>query len=456
MSNKIVTGFITDEAKLNLKSGDLFDRIINLKINCKDNKTNAKESFVIRSDYELIAPDSNTPVDGTIIPSLADKCIIRRCTYKPSIKVQCKIVSSNTGLGVEIYVSNFFMLTSDGKHLRSFNSQGYTVESVEVAMGYWAQFQRDDNYFSASNEKALDNYFNIEAINGADKITITGAITVTCEKLPPDYVLHIKGYVGDFYKAPRQITDIATPQKALQSPVATSDMSFESICFNNITRRYVNSHRTDKELKVDKNGQLSVSDAKNYGIRVFLSEEAKKLKIRALKDSSNNKTTTSLYFENGFTVTHTLVRIFKYIVGGELEYTFNNSGDILVYTCEEALKPEKLNKAFAIDGLYDTSVFTNKNIYNGKLPAVYNINIAPVSTIVCPFFTFLEPFQYVEFASRYALTNNTAYFASYNPTISRFLVINMSISFATVDDINEVQLTAVAKEGDDKEIKVEI
>ena len=95
-------------------------------------------------------------------------------------------------------------------------------------------------------------------------------------------------------------------------------------------------------------------------------------------------------------------------------------------------------------GLYKHTVLANKLLYDGKLPAVYNINVDAVATIVCPFFTFIEPFQYVEFASRYALTSNVAYFASYAPTISRFLVISATISFATQEEVNEVQITAVS------------
>ena len=94
--------------------------------------------------------------------------------------------------------------------------------------------------------------------------------------------------------------------------------------------------------------------------------------------------------------------------------------------------------------MYDRSVLKDEDLYNNALPAVYNINVDAVATIVCPFFTFIEPFQYVEFASRYALTSVVSYYASYKPTINRFLVINATISFATEEAINEVQMTAVS------------
>ena len=43
-----------------------------------------------------------------------------------------------------------------------------------------------------------------------------------------------------------------------------------------------------------------------------------------------------------------------------------------------------------------------------------------------------------------ALTSVVSYYASYKPTIYRFLVINASISFATEEAVNEVQITAVS------------
>ena len=105
---------------------------------------------------------------------------------------------------------------------------------------------------------------------------------------------------------------------------------------------------------------------------------------------------------------------------------------------------KRLYTSFFKEGVYKDTVLVNKALYDNKLPAVYNINVDAVATIVCPFFTFFEPFQYVEFARRYALTSLVSYFASYSPTIYRFLVINALISFATVDEVNEVQITAVA------------
>lgn len=461
-----IVEFINDESKLDLKPGDLFDKIINLKLTCYDKEHKKAEEFVIRSDYELILPDSNFSNEGN-----RKGFIIRKCTHKPSIKVQCKMVTSNVGTSIDVFVSNFFLLTADGKHLRSFNEQQYKIASVEIVMGYWGQLKDSLN----PDTDNADDYYNIKAVNGADRIVINGGkpIVVTTEKLPPDSAIHIKGYVGDIYSSPVAISTVKTPSKALEKPVASSGTEFEQVLFKNVTRRYINGNIRLREnnasdvlsynmvapvspedsakgiaignkiVTPDGDGLLSVSDAQNYGVKVYLSEEAKKVQIHKVYDSDNNEVGKRVYFEPGWTIGMTVSRIMSYM-DKELEYTFSLDGDVLIYTPTEMQDPEALSKAFKAEGLYENTVLANKELYNNRLPAVYNINIDAVATIVCPFFTFIQPFQYVEFASRYALTSLVSYYAQYAPTISRFLVISASISFATVDDVNEVHITAVS------------
>lgn len=458
------TEFIRDESKINLQPGDLFDKVINLRIVCAkmsaDGKPTAEqETFVIRSDYELIFQGSNFSNEGN-----HKGYIIRRCTYKPSIKVQCKMVTSNVGTSIGITISNFFMLTKDGQHIRSFNASKYNIIAVDVVMGYWGQLKGSLNPDTAT----VDDYFNIQAVNGADKISINGGkpIVVTTEKLPPDSALHIKGYVADIYSDPVAVSEINTPVKALDNPVASSGDTLEKIFFDNITRRYISRQAIlastnnkakvspviagkdvnvgDKTIMADKTtGLLSEQDATEYGVKVFLSEEAKKMKLAPLYDEEGNEITTHIYFEAGWTIGQTVSRIMSYM-DKELEFTFSLEGDLLIYTPTEMQNVQKLNEAYTKGGLYKGTTLANKKLYNGRLPAVYNINIDAVATIVCPFFTFIQPFQYVEFASRYALTSLVSYYADYEPTIYRFLVINASVSFATVDDVNEVQITAVS------------
>lgn len=454
--------FINDQSKIKLQAGDLFDRVINLKFNCED-KSGKKESFVIRSDYEIVYTNADFTSDK-VSDMTRGRWIIRKCTYKPSIKVQCKMVTANVGTSLNVTISNFFMLTKDGKHLRSFNAEDYTITSVEIVMGYWGQLK---DTLNPDSEDALDKYFEIEAINGADKITITEPIVVTTEKLPPDSALRLKGYVGSIYSSPVAVTKVDTTKSALEKPVAKSGTEFETILYENITRRYINNiavvkknnedpekalrssvavsdiDEADIDVKLDKENKLSDSDAKKIGIKVYLSDEAKKVGIKKIVNSKGEEVVRKVYFEMGWTVGQTVARIMSYM-DKELEYTFSLEGDILIYTPTEMQDVEGLTKAFHSQNLYKNTVLANAKLYNGRLPAVTNINIDAVATIVCPFFTFIQPFQYVEFASRYALTSVVTYFASYKPTIYRFLVINATISFATVDDVNEVHITAVS------------
>ena len=463
MNNETI--FITDESKLHLSSGDLFDRIINLKLTCYNVETDERESFVIRSDYEMVYPDSSLPVDGNLLPYLKNRCVIRRCTMKPSIKVQCKMVSTNTGISTEVFVSNFFMLTKDGKHLRSFNNSQYNIETVEIAMGYWGQFRIGEE--SDQLVPSYDDYFEIKAKNGADKLTLTGAIVVTTDKLPPDSVLHIKGYVANIFSSPIAVSNVDTVDKAVNYPIASSGEGFEQILFNNITRRYLNKHyftdgegagipRSKKNIKVSEietfgvpvvydkvSGMMSETDAEKYGVKVYLSNQAKKIEIPKMLDSDGNEVDKVFYFESGWTIGQTIARIMSFM-SADLNFTYNKNGDVLIYTTDEVNEPETLYNSFFEEGMYENTVLSNKSLYDNKLPAVYNINVDAVATIVCPFFTFFEPFQYIEFASRYALTSVVSYFASYSPTVYKFLVINASISFATVDDVNEVHITAVS------------
>ena len=321
-------------------------------------------------------------------------------------------------------------------------------------------------------EEQLKSYFNIQAVNGADKVSITNGkpIIVTTEKLPPDSAIRIRGFVADIYSDPVAVTKVNTPIKANENPVAVSGKEFEQVLFENITQRYLSGHlilnendRNSSKIKTippvksigdqikigedtitpDDNGRMSEADAKKYGVKVFLSEGAKKTQIQRVYDSNGQEIDRRVYFEAGWTIGQTVARIISYM-DTALDFTFSLDGDLLIYTPEETQRPEVINKAYTEQGLYKGTVLYNKKLYNGRLPAVYNINIDAVATITCPFFTFIQPFQYVEFASRYALTSLVSYYAQYKPTIYRFLVINATVSFATVDDVNEVHITAVS------------
>ena len=86
-----------------------------------------------------------------------------------------------------------------------------------------------------------------------------------------------------------------------------------------------------------------------------------------------------------------------------------------------------------------------KNI--NRLPAVYNIAYdKALCTITCPFFYFLTPFQKFYFASRYAVSSMVAYYLDQENKEMEFTMIWQSVSFATVENINDVQICCVPTE----------
>ena len=84
--------------------------------------------------------------------------------------------------------------------------------------------------------------------------------------------------------------------------------------------------------------------------------------------------------------------------------------------------------------------FTNK-----ALPAVYNINIDALCTIVCPFFWFINVFESVRFQTRYSLGGLTSYYADFTPKENKFTTLWQNVSFATVEDINECEIVCKGK-----------
>lgn len=90
--------------------------------------------------------------------------------------------------------------------------------------------------------------------------------------------------------------------------------------------------------------------------------------------------------------------------------------------------------------------FTNK-----ALPAVYDINIDSLCTIVCPFFWFLNPFDTVRFQTRYALGGLVSYFADFTPKENKFTVLWQNVSFSTDENINECEIVCTGEEAKENE-----
>ena len=110
------SALLADKSKCELGALDIFDKVINLKLTISEKDANgnpiSKSEYVIRSDYEMYFPKLMNSVASGSFDGLvnAPTCYIRKCTYKPSIKVQYKRVSMSTPVAIDIFINNFYML----------------------------------------------------------------------------------------------------------------------------------------------------------------------------------------------------------------------------------------------------------------------------------------------------------------------------------------------------------
>ena len=441
--NEVVYSTLTNTYQIT--ANDLIDRVINVKFTMQkyaDNNDPAgyiEDVFVIRSDYEIYFPTESM-------------YSVRKCSIKPSIKVQYKQMSSGTAIAIDLFLSNFFIMTKDGKTLMSINQQTYDIAKVEIQMGYLGQFNKllglDNKAVSDLDYKDLFDFTKEGA--GVQTITINDVERVTTDKLVPDYTLHVHGYVGNTVN-----TCDAVPEEVAYSNIPESsyfkkadDEPIPELFNKYVTRRFLNTNIFPKGQKIpkyEKDGFFSEEIAKNYGVAVVFSSKARKLALNSVKGADGKEVTVETYMSLGGssnTVDSTIQKLTEYC-SKPLTYRRLNSGVILVF-CYDELRESNIASLFEDIKDYidkDTQLLQN---FNNKLPCVNNINIDAVATIVCPFFTWINPFQYFYFETRYALTSLVSFYANFNPSMYKFYAINCTVSFATTEDVNEMQIVAVA------------
>ena len=441
--------FLINTKKLQLTRDDIFDRIINLKFYVTEygeNKSGvvSQDEYVIRSDYEVVYPKLNIAKVMQTGNIASKSYYVRKCRYKPDIKIQYSRVSKSTDVSVDIFVSNFQMLDSQGRNLVSFSNDKLRISRVQVMMGYFGQF-KDLPHETFQDLHNFDNIAGIDTLNFEVQYATT-------DKLPPDSVLHIHAFVGNIvFGAP--VGEIETKS---YDEVQTSTLienvtessgektAIEKLLFQHITRRFLRrSTLLKSEFLFDVNGFMSETDANKYGVKVFCSQGVKDISVSniqsKIKDSSGNEVDNTIYFNSGITAENTLINI-SGCLGITLVYTVNNDGNIVVYTEEESRDPNKIKESFEKAGNDYAKDTTLDKMYDHILPAVYNINIDATTTIVAPYFYFISPFDYVLFESRYALSNLASYYASFDKSFNKFTVTKQSVSFATVEDVNEMTL----------------
>lgn len=465
------TGLLHDKDKLSLGALDLYDRVVNLKFTVGDGST-----YVIRSDYEMYFPDILPMACGLKEYKFSEKskCYIRKCQYKPSIKVQYKRVSMSTPIAIDIFLENFYMFDKNGKIVKNLNNITAPLTRVDIAMGYFGQFKSAIQK-TTTNEIDIAQLFDFNANNfmghGITFITMSNVEYVQTDKLPPDMVIHIHGYVGNLYSSELKNVVTVNQYETIKEEAKTIDYGsaheawgdtlFEQVCFNCISKNWLNGNgagnypssvtsllknKTSGSLELS--GKLSDEDAKTYGVKAYLSDGA--LEIAKEYDKEHR------YYMNGSEAKEVKidVALASDAVGkanailkafGIEELRFTTLGNDILFYCQGEM--QTLSKANASSSLSKAYKETSANVYwDNKLPAVYNITTDALCTITCPFFFFLNPFQKFYFKSAYALSGLVSYYANFTANNEdEFYALWQTVSFATVDNINECTIVCTGK-----------
>ena len=481
-----VRSYITDY-EVRYKNGntdfigsDLVDRVINLKLTAgnpsKDSSgiITPSDTFVIRSDYEVF--DANYYRRAISGEDVSPELYIRKCLYKPSIKVQYRQVAQGTAIAIDIFISNFFIFTKDGKAMMQFNNSSYPLRSVEVQMGYFGQFAQPYLYEKAGYKVPTNKqFFEMKAPPTVQVLKCTVDYVQT-DKLPPDSTLHIHGWVANSYGTP--IDSSKATVINFKPPVIASGNALKNLphwFYNFVTRRFLRNNVLPENIKliVDSAGHMKGADADLYGIRVYVSQGIKDIEEKLkVPDPDNDEKEVPFYWcAPACDTAFGTIASAKSLIGSEYRFKMLLNGNYLMYTKSELMKEAedvdtlknldwyffnyktqsldkyKLESILKESGsaeqtdVWITSEMQEKNM----LPAVYNITTDALCTIVCPYFFYVNPFEVVKFRSRYALGGLVSYFANYNASDEEFTIISQDISFATVEDINECSMVAVGK-----------
>ena len=478
------TSLLFDSEKTSLGKLDMFDRIINLKLTVATSDGKLEE-FVIRSDYEIYYPELMSAVASNEYDAFKNpkRCYVRKCQYKPSIRVNYKRVSLSTPVAIDIFIANFFMLTKNGTMIKNFNNTDGKLVKVELAMGYFGQFEpliQNDVTKGVEIKDLFD--FSPEKLkgNGITVITINSVPYVQTEKLPPDAVIHIHGFAGNLYMA--QYEDLeATKKKEIKYEDLKKDMvhidfsttsTYDSadvkktvigLMFDYyVTRMYVRDNELAEDAGIKlrtyngvKTGAtvdiMSESNAEKYGIKVYYTESAVKFALEVDSVVRGKINSTNIHNGDGRAPIAS-ANVIKARVNsnsngkGSLLVTYAPStGDIIVYTKQDLISKDSVIRGTALEEVYGEDAVSL--YWKDKLPAVYNITTDALCTIVCPFFFFINPFQTFHFKSRYALGGLVAYFGGFTAKEDTFYALWQDISFATVEDVNECSIVCTGSKG---------
>jgi hypothetical protein len=490
MGNFVLPKVKTGGEGIRLTSRDLFDRIINLKFIRASKKT-----FTIRSDYEPVFHMNGG--QGEIS--------FKKCAQKPDIKISYEQVSPTIPIEIEIEIKNLYVegaeesgfiegtdeigtvIGTGGKGDISLG--GDPVETCIIQMGYRAQFP---DWTSGSLKKNINQFYDLNnnsvTVSANDK-DIKPPTQIKAQILagyptsyPPDRTMYFKGIVGNLETGLRWEHNLEELAAGFGDAAYPEDLSEVEDYLNQfVRRRFVRVgvvHRTvtkkekanvdgkDKytytqeieiyndgtladgtvtpvnepkwePLPLGDNGLMSIEDAKKYGVICYCSKILR------------SKPANGLY---GYGLTEAEAEALRPIPSSP----YNDLQDTLGAQLESLQQHFPFLRWFALnDGNYffyhvdepDNALWTDpfiKDVQREKaviLPAVYDITPSGVRTIRAPFISWVGPSITVLFSSRFNKGTFTSYF--YPVKTKAFLVITASVKFATVEDVNEMEMMCV-------------
>jgi hypothetical protein len=435
---------------------DMYDRVINLGFAVTDKESKIMDYYVLRSDYEIGVDAFKT--SNIYKKNFINKGYIRKCTYKPSIRVNFTKLKNNS-ISIDLYIDNFYMISKSGRISRNLSGDKYHVDYVTIAMGYFSQFREPENYA---------DYYYISEYSGQGISIIKGRPTefIQAQGEPPNSATHIKVVYGDISNSPVEIVTAKKPDyKVLAKNTLTSNSKVADVMEEAITMRFLNYSKVNLDtdfgqasyreflatVKTAKESKQDVTQLPSYraymyihGVKVNLTDKANSLPVvPELTDSEGNSVVSKLVpFNNGTTILHTL-SILNRQFGWDLKCLSLDNGELLIFRREELKDVTQLAEEAVKGGLYEGDVFSK--FYHNKLPCVYSITKEARSVnIKCPFFAFMSPLHPVEFKTDYGDLGVTLDIMS-KANVTKFYVISQTVDFATVDDINDVILKGTVK-----------
>jgi hypothetical protein len=487
MPNALGAAFVrTGKKSLELTAEDLFDRIVNLKFIRK-----SERSFTLRSDYEPVFHK-----DGTIS--------FRTCAQKPDIKISYKQVAGNVAIEVDIEVTNLFIGGGDREAVENmYAADGDPVQWCIIQMGYRRQFpdwtkvekttdlarfwDLNNNNITSESEVRLGRQILVQILTGYPKT------------YPPDRVTYFKGIIGTLENGLRWKHTEGELAKGYGDPEFPNDYSeIEEVLFQFVTRRFIRAgiqhiaetvqDFTNQEALFDVAEKKFEQKVRIYGFKDYDNAGSNAVNRLRASDTMSSKAPSDTEWtelpllENGIM---SVENANKFGVICAVSKTLRSMAANSLYgyglTAEQAaaLRPIPAtpfnNMQDTVGGqlvaiqqhypfirwyeLIDGSFYvyhekdTDEDLWSDPfikamqkdnmqfLPAVYDITPSGTRTIRCPFISFISPMMTVVFQSRFTIGTLAGFY--YPSRTNAYLAITAAIEFATVQDVNLMELTCV-------------